>query len=49
MAEVAARAAESVETFSDLHGSASYRRRLARVYVERALRAAVGRAQEVTE
>jgi carbon-monoxide dehydrogenase medium subunit len=48
MAEVAARAAESVETFSDLHGSASYRRRLARVYVERALRAAVGRAQEVT-
>ena len=49
VAEAAARAAEAIETIGDIHGSASYRRRLARVYVERSLAAAIGRAQEEAE
>jgi CO/xanthine dehydrogenase FAD-binding subunit len=44
--EVAARAADEVETVSDIHGSASYRRRLTRVYVKRSLVRAIARAKE---
>jgi aerobic carbon-monoxide dehydrogenase medium subunit len=46
IAEVAARGADEIETVSDIHGSASYRRRLARVFVKRSLARAIERAQE---
>lgn len=45
--EVATRAADELETVSDIHGSSSYRRRLARVYVKRSLARALERAQAV--
>jgi CO/xanthine dehydrogenase FAD-binding subunit len=46
VAEAAARAAEEIDAVADIHGSASYRRRLARVQVRRSLERAVSRAQE---
>ena len=49
VAEAAACAADEIETIGDIHGSSSYRRRLARVYVERSLAAAIGRATEEAE
>jgi CO/xanthine dehydrogenase FAD-binding subunit len=49
VAEVAARAADGIEAIADVHGSASYRRRLARVYVMRSLVRAIARAQRGSE
>ena len=49
VAEVAAQAADEIETIADIHGSASYRRRLARVYVKRSLLRAIDRAEEESQ
>jgi carbon-monoxide dehydrogenase medium subunit len=49
LAEAASRAADEIETIDDIHGSAPYRRRLARVYVGRSLAAAIARGQEESE
>jgi carbon-monoxide dehydrogenase medium subunit len=43
--DLAAAAAEAVEPVDDRHGSAEYKRELTRVFVRRALRAAVARAE----
>ena len=43
--ELAAAAAQTVEPVDDRHGSAEYKREMTRVFVRRALQAAVARAE----
>jgi carbon-monoxide dehydrogenase medium subunit len=47
--EAARLAAEAAEPKDDIRGTAAYKRDIVRVFVQRGLKAALARAQEVTE